>query len=117
MKYFVAVVLFLAGITFTLLTTPAAHAGGAVFVNTPGRVFFPNSGFGCFNGFCNSPCFGSNNIVTPGFFNPFTPVVNPVFAQPVIFNTTGIVDNIYGPGASAARRMAPLRNSNFYHGW
>src|SRR5262245_1658362 len=111
MKYFLAILLFLASITFTLLTTPAARAGGAVFVNTPGTVFAPRSGFGCFDGFCNNNCFGSSCFVTPGFFS------TPVVVHPVIFDTTGIVDNIYGPGASAARRMAPLRNSNFYHGW
>ena len=111
MRFVLAILLFLAGLGVTLVTTPAAHAGGAVFVNTPG--FFPAHQGGCFNGFCNSPCFGHG--ANPAFFNPT--FANPVFAQPVIFNTTGIVDNIYGPGASAARRLSPVRNSNFYHGW
>jgi len=106
-KSILAVLLFLLGFGVTLLTTPASQAG-TVFVNTPGRVFVPTNG--CFNGFCNGPFF-PNQGVTPVFFN------NPVVVHPVIFDTTGVVDNIYGPGASAARRMAPMRNSNFYHGW
>src|SRR4030095_847594 len=108
MKFVIAVLLFFTGLGVTLLTPPASQAGSSIFVNTPGGVFIPNRG--CFNGFCNNPCFGPTHVGNPAFFNP-------VFAQPVIFDTTGVVDNIYGPGASAARRMAPLRNSNFYHGW
>jgi hypothetical protein len=107
MKYFLAILLFLAGFTFVLLTTPAAHAHG---FGGPG--FFPqNAAFGCPNGFCGSGCFHPG--FAPVFFQPVTPFI----AAPVIVDDRFVFDNIYGPGASAARRLAPVRNSNFYHGW
>lgn len=123
MKTLLAAVVFFTVFTLTLFTTPASHARGAIFVNAgfPGAVVVTsrgfNNGFGCMNGFCNGTCWNGWNggFVQPGFFPPV--FSTPVTAYPLIVDTTAVVDNIYGPGASAARRMAPIRNSNIYHGW
>jgi hypothetical protein len=113
MKYLIALLIFFGMITFTLVMTPASHAQ-TVFMGTPGgNMFVRNPNFNCFNGFCNHPNFN------PGFFQPgFAPVfTTPIQVFPVIINDTGAFDNIYGPGASPARRLGAYRNTNLYHGW
>jgi len=113
MKYLAALLVFLGMITLTLITTPASQAQ-TVFVGTPGgNVFMRNPGFNCFNGFCNRPVFN------PGFPQPVVAPLytTPVQAYPVIINDIGAFDNIYGPGASPARRLGAYRNTNIYYGW
>jgi len=116
MKYLVAVFVFLSLITLILFTTPASQAGSNVFINVgvPGSVYVSRPGYNCWNGFCNGAGFGPG-YYRPGFYPPVA--TTPVTVYPVLLNDTGAFDNIYGPGASPARRLAPYRNTNIYHGW
>ncbi|MFO1518771.1 MAG: hypothetical protein U1F57_03760 [bacterium] len=114
MKYLAALSLFLSILTVTLFTTPASsqvypsfYGGGRV---APG-YFYPQGPV-----VVGAPGFYGRGYYPNQFYPGFYPV-SPTMVQPVIINDTGVVDNIYGPGASAARRLGVNRNSNLYHGW
>ena len=121
MKYILSAVFFLSFILSAIFFTPASQAYTTFYVGTspgsyraspiyPGNHYYPR------HNYCPPRrIYPYSNYNYPAYYQPYGHVY--VEPQTVIIDDTGAYDDVYGPGASAARRLEPARNTNIYHGW